>query len=446
MIVNYDSSAKNPIHFEGTSQLSSDTLTHIFLSLDFSSLKICPQVCKQWKNIVVHPHFQYAKRLLEKKYGKAGSDHLHNLIHNKQLTLGNVIQYAPLIKFLNSASAMCSLNDIEYMENFEDHVQMPFCFNDWQNIAFTIDNSTILVDNLKKTNSIALKPATENDINFIRVCMIDDFVFGLCSNGKIIQWDFQSGNQIQIIETGLYQLDSKDIPSIIFSSVGDNLFLSYSVPNRGTAITEIISYQLNSEKNSLIITSDAPLLVEAVEEQQIYMRSDILLLIFDKEKNSFVDRIRGGRSVLVTKEYIFAHSVNGYIDILNRNSKYQDTLSMPAIEGDVIKSKLFDYHQQYLICFSTSVHNNSLSQYVTIWHIESKERICHSIAKDSVQDMIAILESGQLNQTMWKASGLIKESAEDVERFFHHRARDAWDIAHDIESFVKDKTEDCIIS
>lgn|GEM_PF-3060913 len=441
MIVN------NSLHnkqLPGTLQLSCDTLTQIFLSLDFSTLKVCPHVCLQWKNVVFHPHFQYAKRLLEKKYGKAGSDHLHDLIHNKQLTLGNVIQYALLIKFLNSSANACSLNNIEYMENFEDPAQMPFCFNDWQNIAFTIDNSTILVDNLKITNIITLKSEIEDGGDLIRVCMIDDFVFGLCSNGKIIQWNFQTETQIQIIETELSKYQFEKTSSIVFSSVGDSLYLSFQINYK--TFVEIISYTNPSVNIQLSLESIISVFVEKVEEQLIYLKHVNYLLIYDREKNKFVKYVDGVTSVLVTKEYIFADASERYIEALKRSSEIIVRFFRPEIEGDVMETKLFDYQQEYLICFSASVHNNALSQYVTIWHIESNKMVYHSIFEDSLQDIIAILETGQLSRTFRKASDFIKDSAEDAERFFGHGTRDVSDLAYHLERFVKDKTEDCIIS
>jgi F-box domain len=435
MIVNPSLQANN---YLGTSQLHADILTRIFLSLDFSSLKFCPRVCRQWKNIVFHPNFQYVKRLLEKKYGKAGSDHLNDLIQNKQFTLENLIQYVPLIKFFNFSFATYVPHDTEYTKRFDNHVQKPFCCNEWLNVAYASDNSTVLVVNLRTRNEVILKPEIKNDGDLIRVCAIDDYVFGLCLNGEIIQWDFQSGNQIQIIKTSLCKRVPDDINSIIFSSVNDCLFLSYQKHEK--AFIDIISYELHSQNLEVDFESTTPAWVVGVEGERIYLNIDGLII--DKNTGKRLAGCSLSNATLFSEQYLFKIQTDGFISVLDRILvETLDELKMPEIVGNVIKSKLF-HSKEYLICFSTSDHNNVLSHYFTIWRIKSYDMLYHSVAKEnSLQEIIEILEFGSLQEDRID----VLQSQPQPKNFFENSIN-WWENSVRNEAKGFEKYMDCIIS
>jgi len=372
---------------------------------------------------------------LKKKYGKAGSDHLNDLIQNKQFTLENLIQYVPLIKFFNFSFATYVPHDTEYTKRFDNHIQKPFCCNEWLNVAYASDKSTILVVNLRSQNKVILKSEIKQNGDLIRVCAIDDYVFGLCLNGEIIQWDFQSGKQIQIIKTSLCKRVLNDINSIIFSSVSDCLFLSYQ--KHDIAFMDIISYELHSQNLEVDLGSTTPAWVVGVEGERIYLNND---LIIDKKTGKRLFSLIN--ATLFSKQYLFKIQTDGFISVFDRILvEPLDELKMPEIVGNVIKSKLF-HSKEYLICFSTSDHNNVLSHYFTIWHIKSHDMLYHSIAKkNSLQEIIEILEFGSLQEDRID----VLQSQPQPKNFFENSIN-WWENSVRNEAKGFEKYMDCIIS
>ena len=182
-------------------------LKNIFATLSLIDIYSCLRVCREWKDLTDRKELWRTYLFNNHRYDVI--DDFSPLVANEVLTWKEAMFFSPLSDFFAKISSdrnflSARTRNEELDKNIFAHglcnVYIPQCFIRFGNITFAVVDSTNVEMKRNDSDKVYILEG-EKGIRLTHLAVEGTYLFTLRIDGVIIQWDYQTGEVVQEIQT-----------------------------------------------------------------------------------------------------------------------------------------------------------------------------------------------------------------------------------------------------